>query len=180
MSSLGILRPMEDGDLDLVRQWRNSPRVRANMYTRHEISQNEHQEWWVKVKNASSQKYFIYQLEGIDLGVVGFTQIDSVNSHCSWAFYASESAPRGTGSKMEFLALEYVFFQLKMHKLHCEVLAFNTAVIELHKKFGFKVEGILKEHHRYDGAFIDIYRLGLLQNEWSDLRQGLLDKLTKR
>jgi RimJ/RimL family protein N-acetyltransferase len=78
---------------------------------------------------------------------------------------------------MEALALEYAFFTLKLHKLQCEVLAFNELVIKLHKKFGFIVEGTLREQHKIDGEYGDIYRLGLLKAEWEEKRKDMLNKL---
>lgn len=81
---------------------------------------------------------------------------------------------------MEFLALEYAFNQLKLHKLYCEVLAFNSAVINLHQKFGFTVEGIFREQHMHDSAFVDIYRLAILATEWNSQRDRMTQKLLKQ
>lgn len=80
---------------------------------------------------------------------------------------------------MEFLALEHVFKSLKLHKLHCEVLAFNTPVIKLHQKFGFQIEGIFRQQHYLDGEYVDIYRLGLLEREWGLKRDEMQNKLTE-
>lgn len=80
---------------------------------------------------------------------------------------------------MEVLALEYAFNEIGLHKLCCEVLAFNAPVIKLHEKFGFKVEGILRDQYKRDGLFIDIYRLGLLAGEWADIRDHMVSKLTR-
>jgi len=78
---------------------------------------------------------------------------------------------------MEFLALDYAFDSLGLHKLECEVLAFNTPVIGLHKKFGFTVEGIIRAHHKVDQEFVDVYRLGILNDEWRDHRPKMVSKL---
>lgn len=158
--------------------WRNAPAVRANMYTRHEISEEEHRAWWSRTCQRTDQLYFMYEQENQPLGIVGITAIDVLNSNCSWAFYASPDAPKGTGSRMEYLTLEYVFGVLKLQKLYCEVLAFNTPVIKLHQKFGFAVEGVLRKHHLVEGAYVDIHRLGLLQAEWDNMRLDMLNKLT--
>ena len=176
-SYLGSLRSIEDQDIEMMLSWRNAPSVRENMYTRHEISLVEHQNWWQKIKESLHHRYFVYECGGVPLGVIGFTGIDPENENTSWAFYASPDAPRGTGSKMEALALEYAFLVLKLHKLQCEVLAFNEPVIKLHKKFGFMVEGILREQHKIDGKYVDIYRLGLLKLEWEEKRNDMLAKL---
>lgn len=80
---------------------------------------------------------------------------------------------------MEYLALEYAFHNMQLHKLCCEVLAFNAPVIKLHQKFGFKVEGILREQHLIDETFVDVYRLGVLAPEWEAQREEMLKKLLK-
>lgn len=166
MTPTGILRAVTDRDLELMRSWRNHPDIASKMYTRHTISAEEHRTWWARTSERDDQAFFIYECGEEPLGVVGFTQIDERNSNCFWAFYASPSAPRGTGSRMEFLALEHVFRTLRLHKLSCEVLAFNEPVIGLHKKFGFQVEGVFRDQHQLNGKHVDIIRLGLLQREW--------------
>lgn len=172
-SSIGRLRAIKSEDLELMLSWRNAPTVRANMYTRHEIGLTEHLAWWAKIQGRSDQQYFMYELDTLPLGIVAFNGIDELNKNSSWAFYASTNAPRGTGIKMEYLALEYAFNRLCLHKLCCEVLAFNSAVIKLHEKFGFKVEGILREQHKLEDAFVDVFHLGMLASEWSVKREEM-------
>lgn len=180
MSQLGILRSIADSELELMREWRNAPAVRANMYSQHEISREEHLTWWEKTKNRADQKYFMYEMAGVPEGIAAFTSIDIRNQNSDWAFYASPTAPKGTGRKMEFLMLEHAFGMLELHKLYGEVLAFNTRVINLHQKFGFKVEGILRAQHKVNDEFVDIYRVGILAAEWQEQRQAIHEKLTAR
>lgn len=177
-AKLGILRDIHESELELILSWRNAVSVRKNMYTRHEISLDEHLGWWKRVSGQQDQHYYLYEHEGHPVGVVGFTQIHAADANASWAFYASPQAPRGTGSRMEFLALEQAFGAMGLHKLYCEVLAFNEPVINLHKKFGFSVEGTFREQHRVDDTYIDIIRLGILQPEWESMRDTLHRKLT--
>ncbi|HDZ3451913.1 UDP-4-amino-4,6-dideoxy-N-acetyl-beta-L-altrosamine N-acetyltransferase [Pseudomonas aeruginosa] len=174
---LGILREIKAEELEVMLMWRNAPSVRANMYTRHEISWDEHLAWWERTKSRKDQAYFMYEYKGVSSGIVAFTGIDSTNRNSSWAFYASTEAPKGTGSRMEFLALDYAFGDMGLHKLYCEVLAFNAPVIKLHQKYGFKAEGVFREHHMVDGAYVDIHRLGILATEWSDKRSEIKEKL---
>jgi UDP-4-amino-4,6-dideoxy-N-acetyl-beta-L-altrosamine N-acetyltransferase len=178
-AQFGVLRPIKDSELELMLSWRNEPAVRDNMYTTHEIALKEHLVWWEGVRGSDSQRYFMYEHDGQPLGIVGFASIDRANQNSSWAFYASPDAPRGTGSLMEMLALDYAFSEIGLHKLFCEVLAFNAPVIKLHEKFGFKIEGILRDQYKRDGLFIDIYRLGLLVGEWADIFDGMNSKLTR-
>ncbi len=174
---LGRLRTVRNVELELIRSWRNHPNVRENMYTRHEIGIEEHIAWWARVQERSDQNYFIYECNEEPLGVVSLNGIDFVNRNTSWAFYSSPDAPPGTGSRMEYLALEYVFSELKLHKLCCEVLAFNKSVIRLHEKFGFRIEGTMREQHMTDQGYVDIIKLGVLEFEWADVRGKILSKL---
>lgn len=177
MNTLGILRTIADDELEMMRGWRNDPAVRANMYTQHEISREEHLTWWEKTKVRTDQKYFMYEMAGAPVGIAAFTGIDMQSQNSSWAFYASPSASKGTGGKMEFLMLEHAFDELQLHKLYCEVLAFNAPVIKLHQKFGFSVEGVFRQQHKAHAAFVDIYRLGILASEWQEHRQAMHEKL---
>jgi RimJ/RimL family protein N-acetyltransferase len=79
---------------------------------------------------------------------------------------------------MEFLALDYAFNEIALHKLCCEVLAFNSSVIKLHQKFGFKTEAILREQFQTTSGFVDIYRFGILASEWREHRQKMLEKIS--
>lgn len=177
LSKLGCLRAIKTEELELMLSWRNAPNVRSNMYTRHEISLDEHFAWWEKIQTRADQQYFMYENQGKPLGIVAFNEIDRTNQNSSWAFYASPDAPKGTGSKMEFLALEHAFSEMRLHKLNCEVLAFNKPVVKLHEKFGFQIEGTLREHHKVDDAFVDIIRLGILEPDWASKREEMQSKL---
>lgn len=179
MQVLGSIRNIKDSELELMLSWRNAPATRKNMYTSHIIEVEEHVAWWERTKADPRHCYFMYEQDGQPLGIVGLNNIDLVNKNSAWAFYSSPEAPRGTGSRMEYLALEYAFGELALYKLYCEVLAFNESVIKLHQKFGFKVEGVFRDQHMTDEGFVDIYRLGLLASEWIGMRESMYTKLSR-
>lgn len=179
MKNIGNLRLMNEFDLDQVRLWRNHESIRKNMYKRHIISEKEHKAWWEKIRDSRQETHFIYEYQGVPQGFVSFGSIDMINEHCSWAFYASPNSIQGNGFKIEFLALEYAFFEIKVKKLYCEVLEFNNAVIKLHQKFGFKVDGVLRKHHRYNESLIDVHVLSILKDEWLNLRDVIGKRIDK-
>ncbi|WP_157760461.1 UDP-2,4-diacetamido-2,4,6-trideoxy-beta-L-altropyranose hydrolase [Thiomicrorhabdus arctica] len=172
-------RKMNDSDLDTVREWREREEVKKFMYTRHAITKDEHQCWWESIRDRCDILQMIVELDSIPIGVVSFSQIDLINSNAVWAFYLGPNSPRGIGSLIEFYAIKYAFEVLNLHKLKCEVLGINQSVIKLHKKFGFIEEGIFREEHLYDNVFIDVYRLGLLQNDWLSISETLENRMLK-
>ena len=175
-----LLRPVDfesKRELEMILAWRNNPNVRANMFTNHEISWEEHLAWSEKTRASNDEVYFIYCLDDLPQGVVGFNKINLLNKNSFWAFYAAPDAKRGIGSKMEFLAIEYAFNILELHKLSCEVLDFNMAVINLHKKFGFEIEGVFKENHMIKNQFFDVYRLAIFKSTWNEKRELISDRV---
>lgn len=169
--------PLSHSVLDMILEWRNTPEVRSMMYTSHEISLEEHMAWFERLKDEPTKAYFIALLNNEPVGVVGFSEINLVHGIATWVFYASLAAPRGSGSLMEYHALEFAFIDLKLHKLRCEVLGFNQIVVKLHKKFGFVEEGRLRDAF-YDGSeYHDIIHLGILSQEWQKIKNVLKAKL---
>lgn len=168
------LRLLTESDLKKVLDWRNSPRIRENMYTDHIISLDEHQNWFNSIKNNPKVSYHICTYQGNPIGLICFTEIDSDNEKCSWGFYLGETnAPFGSGLVMEFIALEYAFDELKIRKLCCEVLSFNQKVIKLHKKFGFEQEGYFTAHVQKNNQYEDVIFLSLFKEKWLTLREQL-------
>ena len=162
----GYIRPVNIDDAKLILNWRNQDFVRVNMYNNHIISYDEHMKWFNKMLNDKSSKYFIYEREQEPIGVISFYEINLETKKASWAFYLGDEKFRGAGVEMEQLALDYAFSKLGLYKLYCEVLSFNSSVIEFHKKFGFRVEGIKRKDYYRDGCYYDIYQLALLKDDY--------------
>jgi UDP-4-amino-4,6-dideoxy-N-acetyl-beta-L-altrosamine N-acetyltransferase len=174
-----VLRKMTEADLEIVLHWRNRENVRKYMYTRHEISIEEHLSWWNRVSKRDDTIQLIFEYKDIPCAVVSFSNLSNRNKSASWAFYLGDNAKRGVGSLVEFNALEYAFNNLNLHKLKCEVLAVNHAVIKMHKKYGFKEEGCLIDEHFYDSKFIDIYCLAIFSADWLEIKKNIKPKLNR-
>lgn len=162
----GKLRSFTDDDKLFVLETRNLPSVRRNMYNSEPIELADHEQWWERLKQDGTKQYFIYEKDQQKLGVVGFYNISQANQTAEWAFYATEDAPRGTGSLMEYLALTKAFEELNLRKLSCEVLSYNPAVVRLHRKYGFMIEGIKRHQHLFEGKLHDIYMLAMEKKAW--------------
>ena len=168
------LKPLTEGDLELILPWRNAPPVRQAMYTHHEIRLEEHRAWFQRLqKDASRRWYLFHDRAGTPQGVVYFTDLDQEQATGFWGFYARPEARPGIGTRILYEALELAFGELGLRKVNGEALASNTASINLHKKVGFIQEGVFRSQH-FDGERpIDVIRLGLLASEWAEHREAL-------
>ncbi len=168
------LRELTENDLEMVLTWRNSDWVRAYMYTDHVITMDEHRAWFARMQEDPKSVYLVFEELGVPLGIVNFIQIDRENGKALWGFYLGpEHPPRGRGSIMEYLALDYAFETLKLRKLCGEVFAFNQHVLKLHRKFGFREEGCLRKHILKNGDYVDVIPISIFTDEWAACKDRL-------
>jgi len=62
--------------------------------------------------------------------------------------------------------LDYGFNTMNLHRVEALAATDNTASLNLLKKFGFKFEGILREHYNVDGVMDDSVMHSLLRHEF--------------
>jgi UDP-4-amino-4,6-dideoxy-N-acetyl-beta-L-altrosamine N-acetyltransferase len=162
--SVSKVRPIEEQDLPLILEWRNSQRVRQWMYTDHLIAWEEHLGWYKRLKESKDKETLIYLIDDEPIGVINFIQISSEHRRCTWGFYlGKEGLPPGTGSDMGIKALQYAYKHLPVDKICGEVFDNNEASIRFHLKLGFIQEGVLCRHiskgeHMYDIRCFALFR----------------------
>lgn len=176
------MRPMTAGDGDRILAWRNSPDVRAYMYTDHLISPDEHARWLEGALADPRRRYWVIEAEGQPVGLANLYDIDERHGRCAWAYYLAEPAARGKGlgSAVEFWVIEQVFGPLGLTKLWCEVLISNEPVWRLHLKHGFREEARLRRHVLKNGEWQDVLGLGLLAEEWAERREAMAERLRSK
>ncbi|MFQ5533277.1 MAG: UDP-4-amino-4,6-dideoxy-N-acetyl-beta-L-altrosamine N-acetyltransferase [Sphingomonadales bacterium] len=173
------LRDVTSGDRDMVRSWRNQPSVGRYMYSDHFISPGEHEGWFENAMADPARKYWIIVCDDEDVGLANVYGINEDHRRCYWAFYIAKSDLRGkgVGSFVEFFILRYVFEELGLNRLCCEVLANNPAVVEMHKRFGFHQEGIFRQHICKGEEWLDVVTLSMLASEWQSVKPGIEERL---
>ena len=172
------LRPIEERDLELILSWRNSERVRACMYTDHVITLEEHWKWFKRVSQAEFSTVLVFEYQGVPAGLKNFSQIDRNNNRCYWGFYMGEAhVPRGCGTVMGFLALEYILEQQNFRKLCAEVFAFNFESVKYHTRLGFVQEGFFVNHVIKNGEYLDIKSFAIFRDDWLKSKHLLQTKI---
>lgn len=176
LSTAARLQELTEKDLGQVLQMRNHPEVRRYMFTNREITTKEHKQWFERVSKDPSIKLLSFYLED---RCSGFVQLKKTTSPkvANWGFYVNPDAPKGAGTVLGMTALTYAFEILNFHKLCGQALGFNEASKQLHKKLGFRQEGIAREQY-FDGQnYQDLVCFGILKDEWivsKNLLEGVL------
>jgi RimJ/RimL family protein N-acetyltransferase len=99
------------------------------------------------------------------VGYVQFTHV-AAGAVSHWGFYTRPDAPKGSGKKLGFTAINYAFNQLRLHKVCGQAIASNKASIGFHQSLGFQQEGLLREQQPIDDTYHSLICFGLLAHEW--------------
>ena len=176
------LSPIKEEDLLLVLSWRNSPRIRMAMYTSQEISLNEHYAWFTRTQQPDYMgRHYLFYHQDRPIGVTNLSSVSLANKRLEWGCYlGEENVLKESAMIMGILALDIAFFEMKMHKVCGAALANNLRSLQFQKRLGFREEGVLKEHIYQNGAFLDVFSLGYLKNEWQNKRSKVVQELQKK
>jgi UDP-4-amino-4,6-dideoxy-N-acetyl-beta-L-altrosamine N-acetyltransferase len=165
MSNVCTIRDLTEDDLSMVLEWRNAPSVRRYMLTQHEITQEEHRQWFARVKDDKTRQQIIVMDAGDPIGFVQFNPV-SQGGIADWGFYVRPDAPKGSGTKLGQAALTHAFKTLGLHKVCGQAIESNLVSIAFHQKLGFRDEGCLREQERISKNYRNLFCFGLLAKEW--------------
>ncbi len=159
---------LTEKEVEVVRQMRNHESVRIWMYHDHLISEKEHHEYLLGLKN--NNRCFawlvINKTNNEPMGVINLRNVDFTNKNTFYGIYANPlSMNLGIGRLLDQLSIKVAFDILKLHTLKLEVIESNKQVINLHKKMGFQEEGRLKDFVMKDGKWKDVIIMGITDKE---------------
>jgi UDP-4-amino-4,6-dideoxy-N-acetyl-beta-L-altrosamine N-acetyltransferase len=165
------LRALEYEDLALLVQWRNDPNVYRHFYEQEPLSLVMQRAWFERMLNSPDERLWAIEARETReaIGTVGLVHIDWRSRKAEWGrflIYPDEYRHGGYGSEVESLILRYFFDHMNMNRLQCEVFAENEHVIGLHKKFGFRQEGLFRQYVFKDGKYRSVAYLALLRQEY--------------
>lgn len=154
--------------LEDIRLWRMSEAVTKYMYTDPTITPQEQSMWYKQITEDATRMDWVVEVDDKGIGVVSLYDIDPLHRRCFWGYYLGEQAARGRrlGKAIELNILEYVFQELRLHKLCGEVFEWNELVVSIHGKYGSRVEGVFRDHIWKRGSYHNVVRVGILQREW--------------
>ena len=70
---------------------------------------------------------------------------------------------KGVGSRLLTAALDVADNWMNLHRVELTVYADNEAAHNLYRKFGFEVEGLLRDYALRDGVFVDTLSMARLR-----------------
>ncbi|MFC4700526.1 UDP-4-amino-4,6-dideoxy-N-acetyl-beta-L-altrosamine N-acetyltransferase [Glaciecola siphonariae] len=167
--------PLKKDLLEQVWHWRNKEDVRRNMHNSSLITWDEHLQWFERLQQDNTRRFFIFYQNNRPIGVLNFHQRGP--SQLEWGCYLGETKVwPGSGLLLEIAALDYASTVKHIDTLYAEVLSFNTGVLKMHKLFEYTplpdIEASSQEHT------IKVFQYVLA--DWRNTRSAILAKLPKQ
>ncbi|WP_433211738.1 GNAT family N-acetyltransferase [Dactylosporangium sp. CS-047395] len=139
-----MLREARESDVETIRTWRNHPKTRGASIHTALITPEGHALWWGKVQSDPARRVLIFNYRGRDCGVVTFNDHDPSAGTAEWGFFLDVDGLEARGEllpawmELEKAAVAYAFDEMGLRAFGGRTLAWNKAVIALHRRFGFE------------------------------------------
>ncbi|MFC7322794.1 GNAT family N-acetyltransferase [Halobacillus campisalis] len=121
--------------------------------------------------NTKNAPVFVYKVvdEAVDqtIGHISL-KIDRQNKagRIGKVLVSEEARGKGIAGVMIEKILYKCFAELHLHKVGLGVFDFNEPAIRVYKKAGFKVDGLLRDHRKYNNEYWGLYEMSMLHSEW--------------
>lgn len=160
------LRPIEEGDLDFLQQLRNDPAVRAGLGSADPVNGHEEQEWFESIAD-DDDIHLLICVDGEAVGSIGCHFKSAVwgNAELGYSLTPEEWNNGYTTDAVRAFAT-FLFEERRLHKLFARAYETNPASQRVLEKVGFEQEGCFRNEAFVGGEYVDIYRYGLLAEEF--------------
>jgi RimJ/RimL family protein N-acetyltransferase len=162
------LRPVEEADLDWIRQLRNDESTWPSLGDPRPLKRGRQEAWLAGVDASASQHYFVaLDDRGTRLGLIRMDEQDLVNRSVRIGLdVVPELRGKGWGFRIYGALLAYVFDYLGVHRVWLLVLATNKPALGLYKKLGFRLEGRQRQAVWRAGAWVDYLSMSILESDY--------------
>lgn len=173
------LRQLTHLDLKQIFDWRNSDRVRFNMFESEHIVWENHLKWFKNLQDNSNSKALIFEFRGERLGVINAKAIQPEEKRWIWGCYLGDRGIfTGAGTIMGFMALEYCFEVLGVETLIGEMLKTNEISAKFNTRIGFKtIRHFVQKTST--GRLVPATLLEQTRQEWLENKPAMLKRFFK-
>src|SRR5699024_6983626 len=161
------VRALESNDLPFVHELNNEYSIMSYWFEEPYESLTELQYLFVKHLLDESESRFIVEDDKQIVGIVELVVIDYIHRNCDIKTIISKDfVVKGYSKFACDKYTRYAFDILNMHKVYLDVDQDNEKAIHIYESYGFKKEGLLREHFYAKGKYKDAFLMALLKCEY--------------
>lgn len=154
------LRTLAKKDLKKSLMWLKDPFV--NMYLSHnfrDYTEEQELKWFEFVQNSNNDVVFAIEDKGSSqyIGNCALHKIDWEKKKCEMGIVIGDKDywNKGYGSDVVKTIAKFAFYKLNLKSIHLNVYRYNRRAIKVYRKCGFKLTGVERKNHFYNGKYWD-------------------------
>jgi len=135
------LHRLTSDKLELVRNWRNDPKISQYMVFKEYITPEMQLEWFNKINN-NSNYYFIVEYNKEEIGLDNIKNIDKDKKCGEGGLFIYEDKYLNTDVpfRVSFCHLDFVFEELKLDYIYGQIVADNKRAVQFNKTLGSEIK----------------------------------------
>lgn len=174
------LRAIEDVDIPVLCEWRNSERFMDLCSTRR--NSVTIQEFRDELQRDFSRDRHVQMLicKGeIPIGTIYSYNFNQTDGYVFVTTFLTESCgKKGYGAEAFAVFMFYLFHEFGLHKIYTEAYSYNNESLSAMKNAGLVEEGRFCEHRLFNGNRYDLIRLAFFRSRLDELKK-FVERLTK-
>ncbi|MFC7061953.1 GNAT family N-acetyltransferase [Halobacillus seohaensis] len=129
---------------------------------------------YIKGANQNNSNMLVYKViehsTNTTIGHIALKNIDLENNSArvGKVLVGDHARGQGFGLLMMEEILKVAFQDMKLHKVTLGVFDFNEPAVKTYKKVGFQVDGLLRDHRKFDKEYWNLIEMSILCSEWHD------------
>ena len=136
-----ILRQLTHDKIEMVRQWRNDPKIRQYMEFREEITSEMQERWFQRISTSGRDFYFIIEVDEREIGLINIRDIDYNQKQGEPGIFIwdDDFLNSDFSFRSSLCLLDYVFDTLDLDKTISHVLKDNKRAIDFTLFWGYEL-----------------------------------------
>lgn len=164
------LRPIMVEDAAITLKWRLSDRAKFMQAGAKTV---EEQENWISNSLVKTNEVtFIMEYNNCLVGMFAICNINYNYRNCSIErLLIGEKDIVGNipvAFESELLLCDYIFGEMKMHKINGDIIVDNKDMIQFRKYLGYSFDGVLRDQYIINGDYKSTHLVSLLHQEYND------------
>jgi len=159
-----VIRSLEMSDLEGWAALRNCPHVQRHTLAVPYASSDSSRR--ILEQGLDTRRTLVAVTDGQIVGAASLESMRQRRAHVGQVgvMVHDDYTRRGIGSRLMTAILDIADNWLNLHRLELQVYTHNQEAIHLYQRFGFEIEGTLRDYAYGEGRYLDAYTMARLRS----------------
>lgn len=134
------LRRLTHDKIEMLRQWRNDPKIQQYMIYREYITPDMQEKWFEKINN-DNNFYFIIEYEGREVGMIHIKDVDYTKKtgEPGQFMYDDDLLDSDVSMRASLCLMDFVWEKLGLESMYIHVVATNKRALDYNFLIGYEI-----------------------------------------